>query len=138
MVYTGDFPATLQLLAYFKIMTDDIVDEVTSGNRPMTSNQIELITILGRQMTMKEVAEAMRMHPSNVTGLVSACCDAGWVERVASKTDKRTKLLALTPSGAKKRQLLLSDLADAMLRVSGITDDVAAQMLSLVKIPETA
>ncbi|MEL6640498.1 MAG: MarR family transcriptional regulator [Pseudomonadota bacterium] len=138
MVYTGDFPATLQLLAYFKMMTDDILDDVTSGNKPMTSNQIELIAILGRRMTMKEVAEAMRMHPSNLTGLVNACSDAGWIERVPSKTDKRTKYLVLTPSGAKKRQLLLGDLADAMFRVSGITDEVAAQMLSLIKIPEAA
>ena len=104
MVFTGDFPPTLSLIAYFKQLTDLVLDQAARSNGNMTANQIELVAILGQRMTMKDVAYALRMHPSNVTGLVNTCTEAGWVKREPSKTDNRTKHLLLTQQGVALRK----------------------------------
>lgn len=138
MIFMADFPKSLLLLAYFKQLTDQVLDDTAKANGSMTVNQLELIAILGQQMTMKEVADALRMHPSNVTGLVNNCTEAGWVERVPSKSDKRTKHLVLTHMGTELRNKILRDIARHLQEISGITDDIAVQILSHIKSLESA
>jgi DNA-binding MarR family transcriptional regulator len=52
----------------------------------------------GRPVAMGRLAETLSCDASNVTGLV---------ERQPSDTDRRVKVLALTPAGARLRALLL-------------------------------
>lgn len=134
MVFTGDFPPSLLLLSYFKQLTDRVMDETAQADGAMTLNQLELVAVLGRKMTMKEVADALRMHPSNVTGLVNACTQAGWVERLPSKSDKRTKYLVLTKSGADQRNQILREVGRRLYDTAGISDEVATQILNHLKV----
>lgn len=114
------------------------MDETAQASGSMTVNQLELLAILGREMTMKEVADALQMHPSNVTGLVNTCTDAGWVERMPSKSDKRTKFLVLTETGAEQRKHILRELEHRLNDLSGISDETAKQILTQLGVSKAA
>ncbi len=130
MVSEDDFPPTLSLIAYFKLMAARVLTETARHNCSLTVNQIELIVILGKPLTMKDVAQATMTQPSNLTGLVKSCEDKGLVQREPSQSDKRTKLVVLTPEGREVRKQLMVALAKTFTAMSGVTDDVAAEILS--------
>ena len=51
--------------------------------------------------TQRRLAEAMKVTPRNVTGLVDALVDTGFVERGPHPTDRRATLVSLTERGTK-------------------------------------
>jgi DNA-binding MarR family transcriptional regulator len=59
-----------------------------------------------RPISMGELAERLRCHPSNITGLVDRLEARGLVERRPDPRDRRVKGLALTPTGDQLRILL--------------------------------
>jgi DNA-binding MarR family transcriptional regulator len=61
----------------------------------------------GRPVPMGQLAETLACHASNVTGLVNRLETRGLVRRLASPADRRVKVLALTPAGARLRALML-------------------------------
>jgi DNA-binding MarR family transcriptional regulator len=65
---------------------------------------------LGRPM--KELAGQWRCDASYVTSLVDGLEERGFVERQAHPTDRRAKVVALTPLGEKTREQLLDMLHD--------------------------
>ncbi|WP_136440950.1 MarR family winged helix-turn-helix transcriptional regulator [Pacificoceanicola onchidii] len=137
MDFDDDIPPALMLLAYFKHMTDSVLADTAQANEMTTINQIKLIVFLGSHRAMKEVSDVLLMHPSNVTGLVNVCEEAGWIERIPSQTDKRAKLLALTEAGVAVRQHVIKDLVRQMDIDFGINDEVASKIMSLINLPET-
>src|SRR5467141_5457881 len=61
----------------------------------------------GRPMPMGQLAETLACDASNVTGLVDRLESRGFVRRRPSATDRRVKMLDLTPTGSRLRTLLL-------------------------------
>jgi DNA-binding MarR family transcriptional regulator len=61
----------------------------------------------GRPIPMGQLAETLACHASNVTGLVDRLESRGLVRRRPSATDRRVKVLDLTPTGSRLRTLLL-------------------------------
>ncbi len=59
-----------------------------------------------RPLSMRELAERMRCHPSNITGLVDRLEARGLVQRIPDPRDRRVKGLALTPIGEQVRTRL--------------------------------
>lgn len=57
------------------------------------------------EVTVRSVADYMRIAPSTASRLVADAVEAGYVETTPSKTDRRSTTLRLTPSG---RHLLRS------------------------------
>lgn len=49
--------------------------------------------------TQRALADAMKVTPRNVTGLVDALADTGFVQRGPHPTDRRATLVSLTPHG---------------------------------------
>jgi DNA-binding MarR family transcriptional regulator len=60
-----------------------------------------------RPIPMGQLAETLACDASNVTGLVDRLESRGLVRRRPSETDRRVKVLYLTPTGSKLRALLL-------------------------------
>lgn len=56
--------------------------------------------------TVAELAERLQAKHHGVVSLVSRCEAAGWVERVASRSDKRCVEVHLTPLGDKRLEQL--------------------------------
>jgi MarR family transcriptional regulator, organic hydroperoxide resistance regulator len=65
----------------------------------------------GRPIPMRRLAETLACDASNVTGLVDRLESRGLVRRRPSATDRRVKVLDLTPTGARLRTLLLDRIA---------------------------
>src|SRR6185436_20285294 len=61
----------------------------------------------GRPIPMGQLAETLACDASNVTGLVDRLEARGLVRRRPSAEDRRVKVLALTPSGARVRARLV-------------------------------
>ena len=61
-------------------------------------------------MPMGRLAETLSCDASNVTGLVDRLESRGLVRRRPSATDRRVKVLVLTPTGSRLRALLLERL----------------------------
>jgi DNA-binding MarR family transcriptional regulator len=61
----------------------------------------------GQPMPMGQLAETLACDASNVTGLVDRLESRGLIRRRPSSIDRRVKVLDLTPTGARLRDLLL-------------------------------
>lgn len=66
----------------------------------------------GQAVPMGRLAASLACDASNVTGLVDRLESRGLLERRASDVDRRVKVLALTPAGARVRTQLQKRLAD--------------------------
>jgi MarR family transcriptional regulator, lower aerobic nicotinate degradation pathway regulator len=51
--------------------------------------------------TQLDLARAIRIHPSNLVGLLDGLEAGGWIERTRDPDDRRRHLVALTQAGAK-------------------------------------
>src|SRR5262244_1605420 len=60
----------------------------------------------GRPIPMGQLAETLACDASNVTGLVDRLESRGLVRRRPSSTDRRLKVLDLTPAGARLRSVV--------------------------------
>jgi DNA-binding MarR family transcriptional regulator len=60
----------------------------------------------GRPVPMGQLAETLACDASNVTGLVDRLESRGLVRRRPSASDRRVKVLDLTPTGSRLRALL--------------------------------
>ena len=76
--------------------------------------QCQVLHVLapGRPLAMHELARALACDRSNVTGLIDRLESRKLVERRPSASDRRVKVLALTPAGVRVRTALLERLAD--------------------------
>ncbi|HVQ64546.1 MAG TPA: MarR family transcriptional regulator [Terriglobia bacterium] len=66
----------------------------------------------GRPIPMGRLAETMACDASNVTGLVDRLESRGLVRRQPSNADRRSKVLDLTPAGARLRAVLLERMTE--------------------------
>ena len=62
----------------------------------------------GKPVPMKQLAASLSCDASNVTGLVDRLETRGLLRRVPGTTDRRVKVLDLTPNGAKLRAELVA------------------------------
>lgn len=64
---------------------------------------------LGQGRTMRALADEWRCDPSNATWIVDRLETLGLAERRSLPADRRVKLVALTPKGARTRAALMKD-----------------------------
>ena len=77
---------------------------------PMQMHALRLLAP-GGQVPMSALAENMACDPSNVTGIVDRLEGRGLIERRGAEHDRRVKMLALTPEGARVREHIISRMA---------------------------
>jgi DNA-binding MarR family transcriptional regulator len=85
----------------------------------------------GQPIPMGKLAEALACDASNVTGLVDRLESRGLVRRHADATDRRVKVLELTPFGARLRSSVIQRMTQPPARLDRLS--VEEQQL-LVKI----
>jgi len=61
----------------------------------------------GRPVAMGRLAQTLSCDASNITGLVDRLESRGLVRREPSESDRRVKVLALTPAGSRLRAMLV-------------------------------
>ena len=82
-------------------------------------------------IAMGKLAEALACDASNVTGLVDRLESRGLIRRQASASDRRIKVLELTPAGVRLRSTLLERMTNSPGRLSRLS---ANEQRALVKI----
>jgi len=80
---------------------------------------------------MGKLAEALACDASNVTGLVDRLESRGLIRRQASASDRRVKVLELTPAGVRLRSTLLERMTNSPARLNRLS---ANEQRALVKI----
>lgn len=86
------------------VLTDSMGQALNHLN--LSTARAEIVWRLGRQgpMTQRELSEALRCTPRNVTGLVDALQDLGLVTREPHPNDRRATLVTLTDQGTTAAQ----------------------------------
>ena len=103
------------------LLTTVLDDDMTRGLEAvgLTKSRVGVVWLIHQQgpRTQRELAEALGVSARNVTGLVDALVETGFVTRGAHPTDRRATLVALTAHGrqvaeglAEGRMTLASDL----------------------------
>jgi DNA-binding MarR family transcriptional regulator len=83
-------------------------------------------------LSRRELAERLRCDPSNVTFLVDRLEQRRLVSRARAGSDRRVKVLALTPAGIHARDRLIATIA-ASAMISGLTNAQQRQLAALLQ-----
>lgn len=87
----------------------------------------------GHPVPMSRLAEVLSCDASNVTGLVDRMEARGFLERRPSPDDRRVKVLALTPTGARLRGEMLRHMTRQPLPLSSLTPDERRALVTLLE-----
>lgn len=99
----------------------------------LTGMQVLTILMLDEPRPMHYFTKFFSCDPSNITGIIDALEDKGLVERKASPSDRRIKLIHLRPSGkAMRRKLIKSLTSDPEFPLNYLEDAEADDFISLV------
>jgi DNA-binding MarR family transcriptional regulator len=91
--------ALSQLFLVTTLMTDDMQRGL--AERGLTLTRAHVLWVLGEagEVTQRQLATTLKVTPRNVTALVDALEETGFVHRTAHPTDRRAVVVALTDKG---------------------------------------
>ncbi|WP_427925396.1 MarR family winged helix-turn-helix transcriptional regulator [Streptomyces sp. cg40] len=99
------------------------------------SGSAAVLTLLGRHgaMRMSRLAELLAVDMSVTSRHVAHVADRGWIERSADPTDKRSRILRLTPGGQVRLDELSRRTAQLLAdRLSDWSDEEVGQLIRLM------
>jgi len=88
----------------------------------------------GQPLPMGRLAETLSCDASNVTGLVDRLESRGLVERRPADTDRRVKVLQLTPAGSRVRAQLLRQATRASHPLSRLSRKQQRTLLKMLEV----
>jgi DNA-binding MarR family transcriptional regulator len=92
----------LSKLMLTSMMVADDIDRGLAERGLTRARATALWEVLHREpVTQRELADALRVTPRNITALVDALEKTGFVRRTDHPTDRRAIIVALTPKGRK-------------------------------------
>jgi DNA-binding MarR family transcriptional regulator len=86
-----------------------------------------------RPEPMSDVATTLGCDASNVTGLVDRLEERGLIERRSASTDRRVKMVAVTPTGSRLRSKLLEYWYEAPAPIAGLPQRDARELLRILR-----
>ena len=86
----------------------------------------------GGSQSMRALAEGWRCDASWVTGIVDGLEERGYVQRQAHASDRRVKVVALTPLGEKAKARALERINEPPASFTALTSDEQAQLRDLL------
>jgi DNA-binding MarR family transcriptional regulator len=130
--------------ALWKLLRDDafasLRDDFTArvAECSLSLSQGKLIRELQKPQSQRELARRLHYDPSNINALADSLEARGLVERRPDASDRRFRLLALTPEGDRLRTTLEANLAQPPSFLDRLTPAEQKQLLALLaKIFET-
>ncbi|HEV2012966.1 MAG TPA: MarR family transcriptional regulator [Candidatus Dormibacteraeota bacterium] len=124
--------------ALWKLLRDDafasLRDDFTArvAECSLSLSQGKLIRELARPQSQRELARRLHYDPSNITALADSLEARGLLERRPDASDRRFRLLALTPQGEQLRTSLEERLAQPPLFLDRLTPAEQKQLLQLL------
>jgi DNA-binding MarR family transcriptional regulator len=114
----------------FASLRDDFTAKVAECS--LSLSQGKLIRELAKPQTQRELARRLHYDPSNITALADSLETRGLIERRADASDRRYRLLALTPEGKRVRASLEQLLAQPPHFIDRLTPAEQKQLLQLL------
>jgi DNA-binding MarR family transcriptional regulator len=100
----------------------------------LTGVQARLLAVVAdRPAPMNQLAATLKCEPSNVTGLVDRLAARGLVTREPSPTDRRVKLVTVTPDGAELAGKVWAELDFAAEPLAALTDQERLTLRDLLR-----
>src|SRR5205809_5209140 len=124
--------------ALWKLLRDDafasLRDDFTArvAECSLSMSQGKLIRELGTPQSQRELARRLHYDPSNINALADSLEARGLIERRADASDRRFRLLALTPAGERLRATLEERLAQPPAFLRRLTSAEQKQLLQLL------
>jgi DNA-binding MarR family transcriptional regulator len=125
-------------LALWKLLRDDafasLRDDFTArvAECSLSMSQGKLIRELAEPQSQRELARRLHYDPSNINALADSLEARGLIERRADASDRRFRLLALTPEGVRLRTTLEAMLAQPPHFLDRLTPAEQKQLLQLL------
>jgi DNA-binding MarR family transcriptional regulator len=91
-----------QALRNFMAFSDSMLESAGLGPRRYQAMLAVRARAGGERLSVGELADLLLIKPNTAAELVNRLEDAGLVERVRDRMDKRRALLTLTPEGARR------------------------------------
>ncbi|MGH1564225.1 MarR family winged helix-turn-helix transcriptional regulator [Mumia sp. DW29H23] len=126
----SDTPLTVTALDRILEVTTLLGDDMASalGDLGLTPSRTHLLWVVAQSgpSTQRALADALDVSPRNVTGLVDALVESGFVVREPHPEDRRAFLVSLTDKG----EATCASLQEGQTTLAGqLFDDVDAEML---------
>lgn len=124
--------------ALWKLLRDDafasLRDDFTArvAECSLSLSQGKLVRELAQPQSQRELARRLHYDPSNINALADSLEARGLIERRADASDRRFRLLALTPEGERVRTTLESLLAQPPNFLDRLTPIEQKQLLHLL------
>ena len=124
--------------ALWKLLRDDafasLRDDFTArvAECSLSMSQGKLVRELQQPQSQRELARRLHYDPSNINALADSLEDRGLVERRPDASDRRFRLLALTPEGERLRATLEANLAQPPAFLDRLTPEEQKQLLALL------
>jgi DNA-binding MarR family transcriptional regulator len=114
----------------FASLRDDFTARVSECS--LSLSQGKLVRELAQPQSQRELARRLHYDPSNINALADSLEARGLVERRPDASDRRFRLLALTPEGERLRTTLEDRLAQPPLFLDRLTPTEQKQLLTLL------
>jgi DNA-binding MarR family transcriptional regulator len=114
----------------FASLRDDFTVRVAECS--LSLSQGKLVRELAQPQSQRELARRLHYDPSNITALADSLEARGLLERRPDASDRRFRLLALTPEGEKLRASLEERLAQPPQFLDRLTPAEQTQLLQLL------
>jgi DNA-binding MarR family transcriptional regulator len=114
----------------FASLRDDFSAKATECQ--LSLSQAKLIRELSAPQSQRELARRLHYDPSNITALADSLEERGLLERRSDRSDRRFRMLALTPTGDRLRSTLEERLARPPEFLSRLSEGEQKQLLKLL------
>jgi DNA-binding MarR family transcriptional regulator len=114
----------------FTSLREDFTARVTECS--LSLSQGKLVRELAQPQSQRELARRLHYDPSNITTLADSLEKRGLLERRPDSSDRRFRLLALTPAGERVRTQLEERLAQPPRFLDRLTSEEQNQLLALL------
>ena len=101
----------------------------------LTPSQARALALMDpeKSLTMSELAQAVVLEPSNLTGVIDKLEARGLVKRGVAATDRRVKLVSMTRSGAALRAKLWERLREPAPWMLALSPRAQRQLLLILR-----
>lgn len=114
----------------FASLRDDFTAKASECQ--LSLSQAKLIRELATPQSQRELARRLHYDPSNITALADSLEERGMLQRRPGASDRRFRLLALTPAGERLRSSLEERLARPPKFLDRLTSNEQKHLLELL------
>lgn len=106
--------------------------EEVAASVDLTPMQSRALHHLDEPCPMGDVADRLRCDASNVTGIIDRLQERGLVERREDPSDRRRRLLVITPEGLEVRTAMVQRMIESHPILLGLDEDEQATLRDLL------